>query len=145
MSLGISQHHIEKAVSRVLYIHREHLHAECIHPIVPCMSLFSFALLFASYFNLHASSTPISSDAQSPRMGLDSLDVGSGSSRHFISPPTNLPLRQCSNFNFDNSTLSALCDVQPDDAGPPLGNITTTVDLNKCIANVEGGIVFQAE
>jgi hypothetical protein len=109
------------------------------------MSLFSFALLLSGYVNLHASSTPISSNDVSLNMSPDGSDLGLESLRTPISPPINLPLGQCSNFSFDNGTLSALCNILADDAGAPLGNTTTTVDLNKCIANEEGAIVYRAE
>jgi hypothetical protein len=109
------------------------------------MSLFSFALLLSSYVSLHASSTPILSGAVPRDMSLDDSDWGSAFSTDPISPPINLPLGQCTNFTFQDSTLSADCDILAVGAGPPLGSIRSSVDMTKCIANDEGAITYRAE
>jgi hypothetical protein len=111
------------------------------------MSLFSFALLLSIYVNLCASSTPITSRVVPRDMSLDDSDWGFALSRDPISPPINLPLGQCTNFTFTlaNGMLSADCDILTIGAGPPLGSIRSSVDMNECIANDEGAIVYRAE
>jgi hypothetical protein len=64
---------------------------------------------------------------------------------HSISPRTAaLPLGQCRDIGFKDNTLSALCEVPRDDAGPP-EIIPTSIQLSTCIANEGGTIVYQAE
>jgi hypothetical protein len=64
---------------------------------------------------------------------------------HSITPRTAaLPLGQCRDVDFKESTLSALCEVPRDDAGPP-EIIPTSIQLNTCIANEGGTMVYQAE
>jgi hypothetical protein len=108
------------------------------------MSLFSFALLLSSYISLCASSALITTRVVPRDMSLVGSDWAALSTDP-ISPPINLPLGQCTNFTFANETLSADCDILPIGAGRRLGNIRSSVDMNKCIANDEGAITYRAE
>ncbi|KAF2022753.1 hypothetical protein EK21DRAFT_95464 [Setomelanomma holmii] len=106
------------------------------HLITP---LLSFALLVCS------SNPYVSAASIHIRYGISSTTsstVDSASIQPTLSSRANFPLGQCGNLIFSGSELSATCEVQREDAGPP-DSLQTSFQLSKCIANEDGNLVFQ--
>lgn len=108
------------------------------HLITP---LLSFALL------MHSSNSYVSAASIHIRYGLSSTTssmVDSASTKATLSSRANFPLGQCSKLDFSGSDLSATCNVQREDAGPP-DSLQSSFQLSTCIANEDGNLVFRNE
>jgi hypothetical protein len=93
-------------------------------------------ILLCAFAHLFVSATPVRS-----RQNLSKL-YRSNTNSDMAS--LGLPLGQCRNFIFEDNTLSAFCEVQREDAGPP-EIVPTKIQLSKCIANEEGNMVYRTE
>jgi hypothetical protein len=73
-------------------------------------------------------------------LDIDKTNLASNMHTNVLVPRGNFPLGQCRDFSIKDSVFSASCEIQREDAGPP-DILKSDIDLNKCISN-EGGTVM---
>ncbi|KAH8727428.1 hypothetical protein GQ44DRAFT_770448 [Phaeosphaeriaceae sp. PMI808] len=107
------------------------------------MSFLRTSLLFSGFTTILASQTPTHLSHT-----LTEAEISVIKDTSYLSARTDAnyylsSVGVCKDFSFEAGTFYATCPQQPDNAGPPL-YISTSVKLDKCIANENGRMVYRA-
>jgi hypothetical protein len=105
-------------------------------------SLISIALSFLNFVHLFASANP-TPHYNLPNTNSKGLDVAIALSSTIL-PRADIAAGTCVEFKVKDGILSASCEVQRDDAGPP-DHLQTSIELSKCMENEAGKLVYKTK